>query len=120
MKRIHFRDRDVAQQCVMTALEKSDSVRPIDMIKIVNSAASLGVLSEGLTARVSEMMQPKLESCFAQEFRDAVSTRYIKIEIKMFLEIRIRIIIQICDLCIIESLCVYFSLISYLLLSNPR
>jgi len=72
LKRMNYQDKELVNQAVRETLNNIDRIRPADFMKIVNSAASLGLSNAELCKRIQEVAIPKFEEAFAQPFRNAV------------------------------------------------
>lgn len=73
MKNVKWRDRELLRSVAQNTLDRVDSLRPSDFIKVANALASLGLADPGLRGAMSRVAVPKFEETFAQQFRDAVN-----------------------------------------------
>jgi len=72
LKRMNYRHTEILNNTVKTTIDSIERIRPADFMKIVNSAASLGVNDPVLINRLQEVAIPKFEEAFAQPFRNAI------------------------------------------------
>eukprot|EP00386_Alphamonas_edax_P006831 GDKI01021986.1.p1 GENE.GDKI01021986.1~~GDKI01021986.1.p1 ORF type:complete len:445 (+),score=93.03 GDKI01021986.1:126-1460(+) len=70
--RVKIKDEQAMQAIAHALVEKMDNMRPRDMIKICNVYAKMGLRDPTLTTSLSPLIINKLESIFAQEFRNVM------------------------------------------------
>lgn len=73
LKNVKWRDRELLRAVAQTTLDRVDSLRPSDFIKVSNALAALGLADPALRDAMSSVAVAKFEETFAQQFRDAVN-----------------------------------------------
>eukprot|EP00922_Rhytidocystis_sp_ex-Travisia-forbesii_P019410 GHVS01028743.1.p1 GENE.GHVS01028743.1~~GHVS01028743.1.p1 ORF type:complete len:399 (-),score=34.19 GHVS01028743.1:114-1262(-) len=72
LNRVQIRDLPLLETIGLAAAEKAQAMRPADLIKICNVFARMGVTNSAICSRLSELMIERLETVFAQTFRNAM------------------------------------------------
>eukprot|EP00922_Rhytidocystis_sp_ex-Travisia-forbesii_P019412 GHVS01028745.1.p1 GENE.GHVS01028745.1~~GHVS01028745.1.p1 ORF type:complete len:440 (-),score=26.04 GHVS01028745.1:492-1811(-) len=72
LKRVQIRDPSLLETIGRAVAQKGQAMRPADLIKICNVLAFMGVTNSTLLASLSDLMIERLETVFAQTFRNAI------------------------------------------------